>query len=351
MTVRSYLHLIILLFFASNLSAQGGGTLKDSLAIRKLEQELATLEVQYKNGQAYTATLLRQLEIAQQKKITNQTIAGALFLLLLLTAFLQRYFFRQDRKKRENEVVLQIKQLEVQKSKELEQSKSHFFTNLSQELRAPLNLILGTLKKVGSDHQTSKYTKEVAFAQGHGERLLSLINKMTNLSQLDSGKLELHPTQVAILPFLRQILRTYEPEAAKQQIELLFESELEDDLFLQLDRDKVESILHNLLSNALQFSSTGDEILMEVQEQPAYLSIKIIDSGIGISEQDLPNLFNRFYPTEQSGRKQKDGIGIGLALAKALAKLHGGDIQVESQLGMGSTFTLLIPFKETSGSF
>ncbi|MEM6379885.1 MAG: ATP-binding protein, partial [Bacteroidota bacterium] len=120
------------------------------------------------------------------------------------------------------------------------------------------------------------------------------------------------------------------------------------DLLIKLDQAKVEKVLNNLLSNALKFSSAGDEILMEVKEQPGNLSIKIIDSGIGIAEQDLPHLFNRFYQADQPMEQLSGGTGIGLSLAKELANLHGGDILVESQQGMGSTFTLQLPFQEAS---
>lgn len=298
--------------------------------------------------QAIIESLEQELKIAQQNSLTNQIIAGALFLLLLLTAIFQWYTFRLRRKKRETEMALQLQQLETQTLKEWDRSKSRFFANLSHELRTPLTLILGPLKNALANKKQPANPKDLQLAHNNGEKLLSLVNEIMDLSKLESGKLQLYPSSVALMPFLRRIFYAYESAATIRRIDLTLESPLEDELHVELDSTKVEKILNNLLLNALKFSSAGDEIFMEVQEQPGYLSIKVIDSGIGIAEQDLPHLFNCFYQAEQSMEQLSGGTGIGLSLAKELANLHGGNIIVESQQGMGSTFTLLLPFKETT---
>ncbi|GAB5553711.1 MAG: hypothetical protein Sapg2KO_33020 [Saprospiraceae bacterium] len=320
--------------------------LKDSVYESQLEEQISEADAQFENEQARTEIAKQDLEIAQQKSLTNQIIAGALFLLLLLTAIFQWYFFRQRRKKRETEMALQLQQLEAQNLKELDQSKSRFFANLSHELRTPLTLILGPLKNALANSKQAANPKDLQLAHNNGEKLLSLVNEIMDLSKLESGKLQLYPTSVPIMPFLRRIFYAYESAATIRRIDLVLESSLEDELHIELDQAKVEKILNNLLSNALKFSAAGDEILMEVQEQPGHLAIKIIDNGIGIAKEDLPHLFNRFYQAEQPMEQLSGGTGIGLSLAKELAILHGGEINVESQVGMGSTFTLLLPFKE-----
>ncbi len=317
--------------------------LGDSIHQLQLDRQLVDADAKFENEQARAEIAQQELEISQQKSRTNRLLIISIGLLAALGIFFQWFYNRQNRLKKAADLALEKEQFESEQLRLLDRTKSRFFANLSHELRTPLTLILGPLKNALASNDKDK---DLELAHQNSKQLLKLVNEIMDLSKLESGKLELYTTNVQIIPFLKRVFYAYESLANLRNIELLFESEIEEDLATKLDQAKVEKVLNNLMANALKFSHAGDTIVMKASEGPGLLSIEVIDGGIGIPEEDVPHLFDRFYQAQGQGEQLYGGTGIGLALAKELTQLHNGTIEVTSKPGMGSTFKVSLPIEK-----
>jgi signal transduction histidine kinase/ligand-binding sensor domain-containing protein/DNA-binding response OmpR family regulator len=225
---------------------------------------------------------------------------------------------------------------------ETEKMKSRFFANISHEFRTPLTLILGPAEKIISD-TSDDIKKDANIIRRNSRRLLQLINQLLDLSKLDAGKLKLEASKGNIVSFVKGVTQSFESLAESKEITLKLLSE-KDYIDLYFDRDKMMKILTNLLSNAFKFTGKGGEITVALTLVPSptrrgmsegqgegKIRITVKDTGIGISEKELPKLFDRFYQVDSSFTKEHEGTGIGLALTKELVELHFGNISVESK--------------------
>ncbi len=238
-------------------------------------------------------------------------------------------------------------QAQADKLKELDKVKSRFFANISHELRTPLTLINAPLESLIEDDQIEdpEVKETLQVAQQNGKRLLSLVEEILDLAKLEAGKLTLVENPCRLKEFVEDLLIAYKSAALKKNIDLKLCSSLEDHLTLMLDEKKCGKVMHNLLSNALKYTPEGGVITVEIRSEYEKLFISVTDSGLGIHPNDLPRIFDRFYQSEQPGKKAEGGTGIGLALAKELAMLHGGELKVESTLGEMTRFTFTLPIK------
>jgi two-component sensor histidine kinase len=189
-------------------------------------------------------------------------------------------------------------------------------------------------------------------AERNARNLLGLVNQLLDLSKLEAGKLTLQASKGNIISFAKGITMSFESLAERKGIQLKFISE-KDEIELYFDRDKMAKILTNLLSNAFKFTPEGGEITVALSLIPSPLGrgmsegqgegkvqITVADTGIGISEEELPKLFDRFYQVDSSQTREHEGTGIGLALTKELVDLHKGKIRVKSKVGQGSEFII-----------
>ncbi|GAB4373541.1 MAG: two-component regulator propeller domain-containing protein [Calditrichia bacterium] len=257
---------------------------------------------------------------------------------------------------------LKIGRIEATKLKELDQLKSRFFTNISHEFRTPLTLILGQIESVMSSKIQNKEKSKLQIALRNSHRLLSLINQLLDLSRLEAGSLELKAETHNLVSFLKSIFYSFESLAEQKHIRLSFYSE-EKEFPVSFEPEKMERIFYNLMSNALKFTPKGGEIQLTCDRyRPApmemtssrntrypageFVRIRIKDNGIGISEKELPHIFDRFFQVDSFHTREHEGTGIGLALTKELVDLHQGFISVYSQEGKGTTFTILLPLGE-----
>jgi len=224
----------------------------------------------------------------------------------------------------------------------LDQLKSHFFANISHEFRTPLTLILGQVESVMSSNIETKEKGKLQVANRNARRLLTLINQLLDLSKLEAGSMELQAEQHNIISFLKSLLYSFESLANSKKINLKFESEGAN-IQLRFDSDKMEKIICNLISNALKFTSENGEIKLIVTVFSSTVEIIIKDNGIGIPENRLPHIFNRFYQIDRSITREYEGTGIGLALTKELVELHKGQINVNSKEGEGTEFIIHLP--------
>lgn len=232
-----------------------------------------------------------------------------------------------------------------QKLRELDQVKSRFFANISHELRTPLTLLIAPLESLMQRFDVDAETKDIlATMHSNGMRLLKLINDLLDLVRLESGRMEVKSEPLDVTGFVKGLASAARQVADDKRIRL--ETFVDPALGNVLaDRDKLEKILLNLVFNALKFTPSGGKVEMRAERQAAQFVLRVADTGMGISAQNLPYVFDRFWQADGSSKRKYQGVGIGLALVKELVEIQGGTVVVESQEGQGTTFTVRLPFK------
>lgn len=238
---------------------------------------------------------------------------------------------------------------QTEELKKLDQAKSRFFANVTHELRTPLTLILGPIGSMLKSRQLEDRNHALALVvHQQGQRLLQIVNEILDLSKLESGTLQVRETAVLLRPFLCRLTESFESHAERLGIQLEFDYALPDELKVWTDPDKVETILNNLLSNALKFTPphADGRITVAVNEADGYIRLTVADTGRGIHPDDLPRVFDRFFQSARPEIPVEGGTGIGLALCRELAQVLEGRIGVESTPGQGSLFCFEFPAKE-----
>jgi len=273
--------------------------------------------------------------------------------------------FELNRVKLRNE--LKMKNFEAQKLQEMDQMKSRFFVNISHEFRTPLTLILGPVEQMRGKQFKGNLDEAYDMILRNGRRLLRLINQLLDLARLEAGRLSLQTRPENIVSFLKGLVLSFASAAERKRITLRVTAE-EENLIVYFDRDKLEKIVSNLLSNALKFTPEGGSVTVAVgserrmrgEEQRAkgeyrpspfalhpspdeFVEISVTDTGPGIPYEQFDKIFDRFYQVDASQTREHEGTGIGLALTKELVELHHGEIRVRSEVGHGTTFIVRLP--------
>lgn len=236
-----------------------------------------------------------------------------------------------------------------QRLKELDTAKSDFFANISHELRTPLTLILApmeSLLKGESGPVADVHRRYLQIMHQNALRLLKQINSLLDLAKLDAGRMQLHHRSGDLAAFFRGLIASIVPMAEKKHITLTGREETSLPSKAYFDHDQLEKVVLNLVFNALKFTPSGGRI--EVRwglSSGGEIRVQIIDSGIGIAADDLPKLFKRFSQVDAATNRRYEGTGIGLALAKEIIELHGGRIEVTSEVGRGTTMSFVIPLR------
>ncbi len=271
-----------------------------------------------------------------------------------------RFYLRRQRLLHQ----LDIEHIEAEKLKELDSMKSHFFANISHEFRTPLTLILGPLAKHHPKINNNDLKQDLNMMRRNALRLQNLINQLLSLAKLESGKMKLETREENVVALVNGYVQSFESLARQKKIDLAFKSD-EEIIKLFVDRDKIEKILFNLLSNAFKFTGEGGRIEVAVHGQQSAagspqsavhsrqprlktgdlqrIQITISDTGHGIPPDKLDHIFDRFYQADDFYSKDQEGTGIGLALTKQLVEIHHGRITVESELGQGTIFYVNLP--------
>lgn len=247
---------------------------------------------------------------------------------------------------------LSFKGLETERErtrlKEIDQLKSRFFAQISHEFRTPLTLILGPLKQLKAYVNQPKSREQVKVAETYAQKLLTMVNQILDLTQLESGKMQLEPQVFDLSQTAKVITYSFESIAIERNIQMAFSSEKEPWL-VYLDQEKVEQILINLLSNALKYNRQDGQIQVRLGAPKSnQLLIAVSDTGQGIPAADLSNIFQLYYQTKKTDDYTVSvaSSGIGLAYVKELVDLQGGKIEVTSEVGKGSTFSVQLPLIE-----
>ncbi len=238
---------------------------------------------------------------------------------------------------------LRLEKVEMNTLRHLDQMRSNFFANISHEFRTPLTLILGQVESVMSSDLATKEKGKLQVANRNAKRLLTLINQLLDLSKLEAGSMALKAEQQNIVSFLKSSFYSFESLAETKNISLIFQSE-SNNISAAFDPDKMEKIVCNLFSNAIKFTAEKGEVNVSVKLLGfSNIEIRIKDTGIGIPEDRRKHIFDRFYQVDNSLTREHEGTGIGLALTKELVELHKGQISVESTLGVGTEFIIILP--------
>lgn len=251
---------------------------------------------------------------------------------------------------------LRIEHIEAEKIKELDHLKSRFFYNISHEFRTPLTLILGPVEQMRSGEFKGDAQEAYEVILRNGRRLLRLVNQLLDLAKLEAGRMSLQVRPENIVGFLRGLTQSFIPAAERKHITLAFSSR-EEKLIAHVDRDKLEKIASNLLSNALKFTPKGGSVIVAVGKggltpsataidtAPAgAIEFSVSDTGPGIPAEFRDKIFDRFYQVDESQTSEYEGTGLGLSITKELVELHGGEILVNSEVGRGTTFIVRLPY-------
>lgn len=264
-----------------------------------------------------------------------------LFYLILFGSLLY-YIWRMQLRRLSVKHEFEMSKFEAKKLHEVDEIKSRFFANISHEFRTPLTLILGPVKQIIERTKENKTKEDLNLVHRNANRLLGLVNQLLDISKIESGNMKLQTTPINIIPYLKALVLSFTSYAERKRISLMFISDL-DELTIYIDKDKFEKIINNILSNAFKFTPDCGSIEVKTINDDNNLNIIIADTGVGIPKEKLQKIFDRFYQVDGSHTREQEGTGIGLSLTKELVELHKGKIEVESEEGKGSTFTVSIP--------
>lgn len=326
------------------------GLQQENAYIRKQQfDRVAEVDAKYRDEKK-TLQLQEQARMIQYEQRSRKLLLGIFAATLLLVIGLIFGLINHKRSIRKLADQNSLIQRQSEKLKSLDLAKSRFFANVSHELRTPLTLVLGPIKSaLKSGNLNNRNFTLLATARQNAQNLLDLVGSILDLSKMEHDNLILEEKPELLFQLLRRIVSTFESHAQREGIELTFDYKAEEELQLQIDWFKLRNIVNNLLSNAVKFTASGGTIKVVVYDKKNSILLTVQDTGRGISSSDLPHVFDRFYQSTDSNAPTEGGTGIGLAYSKELAKVMGGDLWVESQLGAGSTFYLSLPRKEVLG--
>lgn len=317
---------------------------KDSINFQTDEKTMAEMNAKFKTTENEAKIANQQLELEQQSSQKKTILIIGIALLLALGGGFQYFRNKQRIKQKDAELSAQLEHAEAEKLREMDAMKSTFFANISHEFRTPLTLIVSPLEQMMGGSFQGDFQKYYCIMHRNGKRLLDLVNQLLDLSRLESGKLKLQVAEGDLVGFTKAVAYSFESLAVRKQIDYQVIVEEAPPCFF--DKDKVEKIMNNLISNAFKFTKDGKRIVVSGDFTGGKAIFKVKDEGMGIPADQLPHIFERFAKTVTS--ELQPGSGIGLALTKELVERHKGKMEVESLEGEGTTFTVSFPIVKSS---
>lgn len=258
-----------------------------------------------------------------------------------------RDFTEEKKRELEQEEALRQEKIKAEKANE---AKSIFLFNMSHDIRTPMNAILGYSQLMKKELTNPKLVHYQEMIEQSSQLLLSIINNVLDMARVESGKMELDENYEVVGNITQLVCGAFAAEASKKNIELNKIVNVEHKHIIT-DSTKMQEILSNLISNAIKYTSAGGKVTIDTRELPydkegyTLIQTKVSDTGIGMSEEFLPSLFELFTRERNTTLSKISGTGLGMAIVKNLVDLMNGSIEVESELGKGSTFTITIPHK------
>jgi PAS domain S-box-containing protein len=234
--------------------------------------------------------------------------------------------------------------------KELDKMKSEFIAMVAHELRAPIAAVeqqlTVILNKMAGD-VTQKQEQLLSRAKERTKGLLTLIKDLLDLSKIEAGKMVQYKEPISLQEVIQKVVDLMRAEADAKKLDLQFSTSLQIPL-IQADRNSMEGIFTNLISNAIKYTPEGGKVWVTLREEDGFVRASVSDTGIGIKQEDLPRIFDKFYRVKTVETRQIVGTGLGLSIVKSIVDAHLGSISVESEEGGGTTFTVLLPKESTS---
>ncbi|GLC30912.1 MASE3 domain-containing sensor histidine kinase [Clostridium omnivorum] len=232
---------------------------------------------------------------------------------------------------------------------EYDRIKTEFFANISHELRTPLNVIFGAVQLVELYAENDAMVDNIDKVKGYitnmkqnSYRMLRLINNLIDMTKIDSGYLKINKQNHNIISIIEDITLSVAQYIESKGLNIIFDTDVEEKI-VACDADVIERVMLNLLSNAIKFTSEGGQIFVNIEDRGGYIDIFVKDTGIGITEDKLAIIFERFRQVDKSLARNNEGSGIGLSLVKSLVEIHGGQINVSSEYGKGTEFVISLP--------
>ena len=313
---------------------------ENKIQFTNLSPDHYTFQVRGKNAYGVENKSIQSIQIIIFPPWWRSKIAYLLYLISFLS--LLYFIYKNQIKKARLLDTLKFEQKEAERLKELDRIKTNFFSNITHEFRTPLTLILEPLRQLIKEDTGGNITDRLHLAKDNSEKLLLLVNQLLDISKLEAGKMNLDLRKGSLIAVIQPILNSFDIIAKKKKInfDVEMETEISDFYF---DKNHIEKILYNLLSNALKFTNEGQVLVRVNPVGDSEIKISVSDTGIGIHPNKVPFIFERFYQENSSMASATSGTGIGLALTKELVELMSGKISVDSKQFVGSTFEVILP--------
>jgi two-component system, OmpR family, phosphate regulon sensor histidine kinase PhoR len=238
---------------------------------------------------------------------------------------------------------------DITQLKQLDEVRKDFVANVSHELRTPLSILRGYIETLRDNPKipAGELTRILGVMERHSKRLGLLVEDLLTLTQLESSTPNLQLSDVSVNNLVRGIVHDWEKKFGDKNLRVVVD--LAPDVpIIRADETRLQEVLYNLLDNAVKYSQSGAEIRLSVHRRDGQVALSVSDTGIGIGEEDLPRIFERFYRVDKARSSELGGTGLGLSIVKHIAQLHGGRVEAESQLGRGTTIRLLLPGKNAT---
>jgi signal transduction histidine kinase/ligand-binding sensor domain-containing protein/DNA-binding response OmpR family regulator len=253
--------------------------------------------------------------------------------------------FASEQQQLQAKQAMEMERLEAERRRELEQVKIKYLTNLSHEFRTPVSLIVGPVEKMIEQEQRTDKLGQLHMVKRNARRLLNLVNQLLDFRKLEEQEIKLDLAEGELVSFIREAVESFTDISERKQIDFSFSSCL-DRFYTTFDKDKLERILFNLLSNAFKFTPRGGRVALAIDRDPATgLKITVADTGIGMTPDIQEKIFTRFFQADAVPAILNQGSGIGLSITMEFVKMHGGSVHLESIPGKGSTFSVLLPLE------
>jgi len=241
-----------------------------------------------------------------------------------------------------NNALLDEAYLAQQNLQDLERMKSDFIAIASHELRTPLGLIIGHATFLQENTNNEQTLKQLDVIIRSATRLKEIVEQMSSLNIHQIGKSRIRRAPVSVSQLIQEVTQSFAESARQKKIALIVDAP-PSDLYVEADIEKISLALGNLIDNALTFTNEHGHIWVKAEKLPGHIKVSVIDDGIGIPAKDLHRVFDRFFQVESHATRRHGGMGLGLAVAKVMIELHGGQIWVESVEGKGSNFSFILP--------
>ena len=228
--------------------------------------------------------------------------------------------------------------------KRADEMRRDFVANVSHELRTPLSILRGYIETMLDDPKMPRgeTARILEVMDQHSKRLGLLANDLLTLAHMESGSSNLQLSEIDLLRFLSDLVRDWRKKISAKGLEVIVEVS-DDCSMIRADEERLREIYDNLLDNAVKYSGQGGEIRLRAERLGGEIALIVSDNGIGIGQEDLPRIFERFYRADKARSRQLGGTGLGLSIVKHIAQLHGGRVEADSQLGKGTTIRVILP--------